>query len=208
MVLPQDFEQRMGHIGRLRDPILQVHHALWEAEGGGRGPRELLLAAVAGRALSLCDGYVALARLGHYTTSMCLVRLQLDSCLRLYAGELVEDRGALVGRIAEGGRLDQMRDKRGKFMRDRYLMEQLAKEYIWVETIYETTSGFVHFSGDHVALISAGLPQPDHGVVPIPVGGPEEGASERDWYGSAVSFQASTWLCERLLRDWLRDGSP
>ncbi len=77
------------------------------------------------------------------------MRLLLDSLLRFYAVWLVDEPHDLANQIFSGKELRKIKDRNGKKMTDRYLSEQLAKEYTWLERVYRETSGYVHLSSKH-----------------------------------------------------------
>ena len=58
-----------------------------------------------------------------------LIRLQLDSCLRLYAAWLVENPHEFAHKVLRRERVDKLKNQDGKFLRDHYLVEKLAEEY-------------------------------------------------------------------------------
>lgn len=102
------------------------------------------------RSLSLVDAFILLSRAGNFITSMALVRLHLDTLLRIYAVRISGlDVNTAVEKILTGERIDRFRhDLKGPRLKDTYLKDELSKlaDFVWVNETYKVTSGFVHFS--------------------------------------------------------------
>ena len=87
-----------------------------------------------------------------------LLRLQIDTALRFYATGLVDDPHELASRVLRGERIDKMKSRDNKRLRDFYLVEKIAeREAPWLPAVYESTSGYVHLSNVHMhASLSPG----------------------------------------------------
>ena len=79
-----------------------------------------------------------------------LIRVQLDGLLRLHAFNLVENPDDLAMHIMQGKKLRRFKDKNGNKLTDRHLVNSLKLQLPWVEELYETLSGWVHFSESHI----------------------------------------------------------
>lgn len=79
-----------------------------------------------------------------------LVRIQLDSLLRLHAFRIVESMDDLAHHIIQGKSLRKFKDREGQYLLDSHLVDTLKLELPWVESMYETLSGWVHFSESHI----------------------------------------------------------
>ena len=104
------------------------------------------------RVIKVSMGFRALIDAGNFICAAPLVRLQLDSVLRLFAASLVDDKGGLLERMLDNEPISRIKDRDGKRMTDTYLVEKLSKQP-GLETLrglYKRTSGFVHFSDIHV----------------------------------------------------------
>lgn len=102
------------------------------------------------RSLNLIDAFITLAKMDNYITSLALVRLHLDTLLRLYAIKLTKrDVNQVVEEILNGKKIDKLKDGiTDKPLRDSYLKDKVSEmeNYTWVKETYEKSSGFVHFS--------------------------------------------------------------
>ena len=121
-----------------------------QAYGGALYGFDLLASAALNRSLALSSGFRTMIRERNLICAGPLVRLQLDTALRFFAGFTVSDPHDFALKVLEGDRIDRMRDQHGTRMTDRHLVTQLTKEYPWVESVYEGGSGYVHLSATHI----------------------------------------------------------
>jgi hypothetical protein len=113
-------------------------------------PLDLLTNAIMDRSLSLIFGFTSQIRTNNYLCAAPLVRLHLDNLLRVYASYIVKDPHDFAMKVFKGQHVRNLKDQHGNRMTDKYLVEQLTKEYKWIENVYNETSGFVHFSNKHI----------------------------------------------------------
>lgn len=147
-------QHRIAELLNQLDKLNQEHQELWKsmvvADGGNVFPMDLYVQAVLNRSGSLVSGFTSLVRAGNYHCAASLVRLHLDSALRLSAAWLVEDPHKFVIEIMQGKNLRDLRDRRGERLYDRYLVKQISKEFSWVTSVYDETCAFVHLSEKHI----------------------------------------------------------
>lgn len=98
-----------------------------------------------------------------------LLRVQLDGLLRLHAFRIVLNRDGLATHVIKGGELRKFKDNNGKPLTDRYLVNSVKEELPWVESMYDTLCGWVHFSESHV--FAAASEGDEEGKVTIGIGG-------------------------------------
>jgi hypothetical protein len=98
-----------------------------------------------------------------------LLRVQLDGLLRLHALRIVEKPDELAHHVIKGIELRKFKDKQGNKLTDRHLVNSLKEELPWVEPMYATLCGWVHFSESHIfAAASEGVGK---GSIEIGIGG-------------------------------------
>ena len=100
---------------------------------------------VINRALALNEGYVELTQKGNYLCAIPLIRMQLDNALICYSGLLVN-----APYLFEDSGIHKYKDKRGNMMFEKYLKQELNKEFRGVSTIYSETSKYVHLTTKHM----------------------------------------------------------
>ena len=104
------------------------------------------------RAIELNRGFKVLAESNNWITAINLLRLQADNCMRLFALGLVRDRIDFYNRIQNGEHVRNIKDGEGNKMTDLYLSEKLNNLYPGFRLLYENTSGFIHFSNEHLKI--------------------------------------------------------
>jgi hypothetical protein len=113
-------------------------------------PLDLLATAAMNRSLNLTVAFCDLVEARNFLAAAPLIRLQLDSCLRLSAAWLVEKPHEFADKVFHGTRAEKLKDRHGKQLRDHYLVDKLAEEYPWVRDVYNETSGYIHLSSKHI----------------------------------------------------------
>ncbi len=90
-------------------------------------------------------------------SARALLRVHIDTALRFSAAWLVEKPHDFALEVIRGQRIDKLKDQAGSRLTDAHLVEVRAAEYPWLPKVYESLSGYVHFSGSHVFDSVAGL---------------------------------------------------
>lgn len=113
-------------------------------------PVDYYIIGVINRSLSLLYGFKTLLMSENFIAGAHLVRPHLDNFVRLYAVWLVDNPHDFCMKILSGERIDKIKDAKSNLMRDSYLIKKANESYPWMLDVYQTTSGFIHFSGKHV----------------------------------------------------------
>jgi hypothetical protein len=111
---------------------------------------DLYTSAVVNRSISLMSGFLVLSKEFNYISSVPLIRLQVDNCLRYYASSLVADANEFFRIYLKGDYfIAHLKDRSGKRMTDTYLAEKLNELFPGILTLYKKTSGYIHLSNAH-----------------------------------------------------------
>ncbi|PIK71490.1 hypothetical protein CS379_19020, partial [Methylobacterium frigidaeris] len=105
---------------------------------------------VARRSMALSAGFRTLVEAKNGIAAVPLVRIHLDTVLRLYAAYFVKDHHQFCYDVFQGMQVDRMKDDDGNLMKDGYLRDRVAKSNPWIVEVYKKTSGAVHFSNRHI----------------------------------------------------------
>jgi hypothetical protein len=122
---------------------------LLSACGGTIFPADVYFIATCNRALQNFDAFRKVMAADYYSTAMILLRVQLDSVLRSYGLTLTADPHEAASAVAQGTKLDKLKDKDGNPLKDFHLVAtfvKIAPANAAVKHIYELTSGYVHLS--------------------------------------------------------------
>ena len=99
------------------------------------------------RSMRLIDGFIPLFEQRNLACVGALLRLQMDNCMRAYAGFIAADKAAFFeGYLQEGKRVCDFKDVLGNKMKDSVLVREISKvDERFFET-YKWACDFVHFS--------------------------------------------------------------
>ena len=166
-------------------------------------PPDLIANGALQRTLALIDGFAAMVDMDNDVCAVPLLRLQIDTVLRLLAAAKFPDSAKLLEAMLAGTPLHRLRAPEGRVLTDQYLCELAAPHFPWLPWAYTKTSGAVHLSGP--AVLS--------GVAEDETGGPLAStigrASRRRWSAAervaAVElFIKATEAIGSLVEDWAR----
>lgn len=136
----EQYEYRIRDVGKL----------FMVPENDTTSPIALLAIGVMDRSVSLIYGFTTMIRANNITCAAPIIRLHLDSLLRLYALKIYQDPNRLATMVFKGEQIRLIKDRQGNKMSDRYLVDQLSLEHSWIESVYKETSGWVHLSKKHI----------------------------------------------------------
>lgn len=107
---------------------------------------------ISNRVIALNRGFLTLTENNNYNAAIALIRLQIDSCLRLFALTLVSDWRLFYNEVMKGTEIRNLKDRDGNKMTDNYLVTKYDEIHNGFKLLYKNTSGFVHFSSNHINL--------------------------------------------------------
>jgi hypothetical protein len=101
------------------------------------------------RTIQLLDGFVHAVKSRQLFVAGGLLRLNLDTYLRLTAKDLVTDKPTFFKAIFDGDQIDKMKDRDGNRLTDRFLSDSAGAKDSWVPQVYKHMSGYIHLSPAH-----------------------------------------------------------
>ena len=104
------------------------------------------------RYFDLSNGFVTLIKNKNLTCAAPLIRVHLDTVLRIFALSIAGDQDEFAKAMLGGEHIRRMKDKDGKKMTDKHLVQLLSKQYHWIGEVYEESSGYIHMSNKHIYL--------------------------------------------------------
>lgn len=173
-----------------------------EAGGGLLYPLDFLAWAVGNRSAGLSRGFRTLIEAGNYMPAGALVRLQLDTSLRFMAAWHVNNPHDFATAVLGGTRVDHLKDRSGKKLRDARLVELAAPEGAWIARVYSETSGFVHLSDKHIFAAVSG--EPEGRTIQMHVADSDSSSAITDQVRQEAidGFVAALALCLKYLHGW------
>ena len=148
----------------LKQKHLDVCGEMLAAAGGNLYPTDLVILAILKRSLDLVDAFQVLIRRWNFNAAAPLLRIQLDSVLKL--SYLSQTEGAdNVGRVMLSGKsLRHLKDREGKPLTDARLRDYARPSCPWLDKVYKETSRMVHLSEKHFSITVQSLSEEDRGV--------------------------------------------
>lgn len=113
-------------------------------------PLDFMVFGATKRYLSTIEAFRLMIETWNMICARALLRMHVDTALRFSAAWLVRDPHALATAVLSGKRIDHMRDKDGERLTDAYLVRVRSADHPWLPKVYESLSGYIHFSGSHI----------------------------------------------------------
>ncbi len=143
-------DEALAVLDQSRPAIDSRVNAMVEAYGGAIYPMDFLVAGALNRTRANAKAFSELIRGRNLVIAGALLRLQIDTALRVSAAFLVNDQHDFAMRILRGERVDRMTDRNGNRLTDKSLVLALNPDFPWLERVYEKTSGYIHLSRTHI----------------------------------------------------------
>ena len=129
---PETLADKLRRIEGLEAEALKLFHRGLDAPPGRDiYVSDLFLVGAARRALAHCSGFRAMIGARNFPCAAPILRMQLDTGLRIFAGTLVANADDLASAVFRGTRVSTMRDRSGQKMLDAYLVRKLMHEVPW-----------------------------------------------------------------------------
>jgi hypothetical protein len=142
---------RLARIDKLEAELLRKSAALF-GKHDSIYQTDLFMMGALKRTLAQSRGFRDMISAQNFPCAAAILRLQIDTAMRVNAIRLVENREALCSALLGGQRFNTLKDGAGKKMTDAYLREKLAEHHSWITEVYQQTSDFIHLSGRHFFL--------------------------------------------------------
>ncbi|KKB85329.1 hypothetical protein VW29_06675 [Devosia limi DSM 17137] len=160
-----------------------------------------VLAAVK-KTASLSHAFCALIRAKNTLAAASLIRLQLDTAMRISGLALVNDVEAAGTHLMNDGSYRKLRSRDNKPLDDAVLHRRLDEYYPGLTSVYEATSSYVHLSASH---IKTGLSEP--GGTPtlfFHLKGTDDAQPDEYFAHMVDSFAQATELTAEMIEDFMR----
>jgi hypothetical protein len=125
---------------------------------------DFILIASLKRTLALSAGFRSLIEVRNFTSAAALLRLQLDTALRLHAATLYSHPEEYAKAVFDGKPVDKLKSRDGNRLTDSYLAKTLSEKHPWVEQVYKDLCDFVHFSNRHFFTSIGKVDEREHTV--------------------------------------------
>lgn len=162
----------------LRQETLNQSMMVVKAGDGNLYPLDLVVFGIAKRCLSTTSAIDNMVMNKNLTCARAILRIHLDTVLRLSAFWLPGDPQSMAIEVLKGKPIKDMKDRKNKRMHDSYLVKRLSEEYKWVPEVYKQTCAYIHFSEQH---IFSAVSVKDNGALEISISELDEKHPEFSW---------------------------
>lgn len=169
--------------------------------GGSFYSMDLLAVAAINRSMATLSGFRQMIENRNFVCAGSLLRVQLDTALRIAAAHLAPDLNQFVHEVMEGTQIRKLRARDGQQMKDAYLVRMVAKDYPWIENVYRQTSGYIHLSEKHFlnAITAVG----DGGEISMKMSPLDKTVPDESYVEAIEAFLAATGIFFRYLEGWV-----
>lgn len=140
---------RFSRLEEQKNSHTELCERLFSVADGNIYVTDFVVCGILKRSLDTISGILALVERWNFTAAGALLRLQVDSVLRLAYLAQVRDAERASKEILAGKRFSQLKDARGQRLTDRVLLEHASEKYPWLGPLYEHTSKLIHLSEKH-----------------------------------------------------------
>ena len=144
--IPPQLSAELELFPGIEKTILSLHQGTLKAYRGTLYPLDFYVQGAVKRSLSQTRAMRSLLETFNLVCARSMLRLQIDTAMRLQAAWLVEDPHKFAQEVVGGKQVNKFKDKHGNRLTDSFLAKELSKRYEWVYRVYKETSGYVHLS--------------------------------------------------------------
>lgn len=149
----EKISQLINELEALSHQHLEIGNKIGMASGTRMYPLDFMAYAALKRSLSLISGFCQMIKTGNYLCASSLIRLQVDTLIRIFAPTLFENPHEFVLDMLNGKPINKMEYKKRK-LTDSLLVDLLSKHIPYIKEVYDKTCGFIHFSERHLFSLS------------------------------------------------------
>ena len=159
---------------------------------------DLLALAALKRSLALQTGFRQMIVERNSICAGALLRLQLDTSIRMYGAWLVRDADEYAEKVLRGEKISGIRTVSGEKLTDRFLANELGKKYPWVPKLYDACCEYVHFSSLHISALFDGIDQ-ENAVAHVKVSHIDSDLPDSYYIGALVDSISCTTILHELV---------
>jgi hypothetical protein len=200
---PESVESRLHEIEidtvRLRKIMLEVVCPA----GSPMFPLDFLAFAATKRHASATSAFVAMVRSWNMVVARALLRMHIDTSLRFSAAWHVAEPHQFATDVLKGGRIDKMKTRAGQRLTDSHLVHLHKEAYPWLPAVYAQLSGYVHFSGAHIADSIEAIGENER-TVQFLISDQDQRFPEFSWIEILDCFSEASAILEKFLHGWGR----
>lgn len=195
-----DLEYHLGEIERLVAALSLRPDAYLGPQGAAIPDIEWYALAAIKKTASLSHAFCTLVRTKNTLAAAALVRLQLDTAMRMFGLTQVEDIETVGTWLMNDNSYRKLKAGTGEALSDAFLHRILDEKYPGLSEAYKAASGYVHLSGQH---IKTGLwSQEGSSILFFNLKGTDD-ARPDEWFADIIdAFDQATRLTAELIAEF------
>ena len=131
---------------KLREGLPSLGNEIMHVGSMSMSFMDMVIIGIIKRCLSTTSALEKLVLEWNMTCARAILRMQLDTVLRLSAFWLSPNPQKMAMDVIGGKQINKMKDRDGCKMTDSYLSRKLGEGFDWIPKAYEYTSSYIHFS--------------------------------------------------------------
>ncbi len=204
--MAETLDEKLAKQERAEHTLLQLFHPIIQS-GDNMYVADFFLIGVIKRAVSLSSGFRALIAARNFTCAASLLRMQIDTAMRLNAAALSPSPEDFAMAVFKGEPINKIKDREGQLMTDTYLARKLNEQFSWVYNVYKETSELVHFTSRHIFASAAKLDENTR-TVHFMVGAQDPPRPDEDYFEVVHAFYEATRVVVTLAAGWQASIRP
>lgn len=195
-----DLEYHLGEIERLVAALSLRPDAYLGPQGAAIPDIEWYALAAIKKTALLSHAFCTLVRTKNTLAAAALVRLQLDTAMRMFGLTQVEDIETAGTWLMNDNSYRKLKARTGEALSDAFLHRKLDEKYPGLSEAYKAASGYVHLSGQH---IKTGLwSQEGSSILFFNLKGTDD-ARPDEWFADIIdAFDQATRLTAELIAEF------
>lgn len=188
---------RLKRIEQLEDELIRKGASV-VGTGADLSHADFFIFGALRRTLAQARGFRDLINARNFPCAAAILRLQLDTAMRVNALSIVDDVEATCKAVLDGEQFNRLKDRDGNKLSDAHIRKKLAETHPWISPVYERTSDFVHLSGKHFE-VSIARTDDETRMAYFQISGHDPHRSEETYFEAVDTFFEATKLAGMLL---------
>lgn len=199
-----DLEKRLKSIERMTHELVKFPGTYIGPYGTQIRDVDWFVLAAMKKTVSLTHAFCSLIQARNTLTAAALVRLHMDTALRIFGLTLVDDIEAAGTLLMNGGNYRDLRGRDKRKLHDKVLHEELNRHFPGLSGVYENTSSFVHLTAAHIKI---GLKEvPHQPVLQFHLRATDDDPSDEVYEDIVDAFEDTTKLILELTEGFMQSS--
>lgn len=157
-------ESQTGKLKSLIADFSEAASSLLKECDGSIFPCDVLVVSALNRSFRLIEGFRTLIEADNYECAANLVRLQMDSVLRIFGVVTCHTPHEIADQVLNGVPIRKLQHNNDGKMTDSLLVKLLSITNPWLPNVYEQYCGLIHLSEQHFQMLMAQSTKTEDGV--------------------------------------------